>query len=117
MSILDEINEALATNEALMAVLRTGELPFNLLSPADLGEMSIDQLKSVSESNSALDLVRKTANEVVTLYETKKKELQKEGNFSPAEIEEKAAQAIEFQRRLSLLTAEDNLRMEKTRSK
>lgn len=56
MNILDEIDEVLRTNEALMTTLRLGELPFNLLTLSWLSvKWRSDVLVSVDSAPSGGD--------------------------------------------------------------
>jgi hypothetical protein len=100
-SILDEINEALVPNESLIRALKAGELPFTLLNPSDLNEMTIDELRRILASVSASDVVRKRAIDCVAAYENKKKELDAEGKHSPQEIETQALEALYIAKLLS----------------
>lgn len=106
ISILDEINEALAANETLIGALNAGELPFNLLSQPDLNDMSIGQLKAILLSVSVSDVVRRKATDLINAYEDKTKQLEAEGKCSPKEIEDQAIKAMDTEKTLWKLREE-----------
>ena len=104
MGILDEINQALATNEAFMDAIGANGPS---VSPGELNNMSIDELTAVLASISASDLVRRKATALLTAYERKKQELQAERKHSPKEIETQAIEAMKIAKMLWAMRGEE----------